>query len=840
MILCFYMEFKIIEKKWKKTWEVNNLFQNIEIDQQKKKYYILDMFPYPSGQGLHVGHPKGYIATDIFSRFIRMRGYNVLHPMGWDAFGLPAENYAIKTGIHPAIITKDNIQRYKEQINALALSYDWSKEIDTTDPAYYRWTQWIFLKLFEKGLAYIAETPINWCPSCKTGLANEEVEQGRCARCQTETTRKNMKQWMLKITAYAESLLEDLDLVDWPEPIKLMQRNWIGKSEGAEIKFLFEGESNKGISVFTTRIDTIFGVTALVVAPEHPLVSEHENKIKNYSEVKKYIEAATKKSELERIELNKEKTGVKLEGIFVINPLTEEKIQVWVGDYVIASYGGGAVMVVPAHDQRDFDFAERYQIPIKEVVQNQNKKVERGTGNELLEAFEQDGVLINSGGYSGLSSASARKKLAQELETKKMGGPKIHYRFRDWVFSRQRYWGEPFPLVFCEHCREKILSGDYKDGKFSQGEITNPGWVALPEESLPLELPETDTYQPTGTGESPLANIQEWVITKCPKCGGPGKRETNTMPNWAGSSWYYLRYADPKNNHELISQEKEKYWQPVDLYVGGAEHAVLHLLYARFWHKFLYDLGVVHSKEPFMKLKNQGMILGDNGAKMSKSLGNVVNPDDIIAQYSCDIFRTYEMFMGPFEGSSAWNTASINGVYRFLTKVSDLISQFGAAATSGPSKFEQARHSIIKKVTEDISDFKFNTVVSSLMEYTTKLEKGEASQDDLKTLVLLLAPFAPHLAEELWHIMNPRLAERDSVFMENWPVYDAKMAQSDEVEIVVQINGKFRASLKLTRNMGQAEVEKIALTDDKVKKFIDGKNVRKVIFVQNKIINLVV
>jgi len=860
------------EKKWQKIWEKNKLYQAKDF-LKKPKYYILDMFPYPSGEGLHVGHPRSYIATDIIYRYLKMRGYNVLQPMGWDAFGLPAENYAIKTGVQPAVITKRNIKHFKKQLKSLGFAYDWSREISTIDPEYYKWTQWIFLKMFEHGLAYLADTPINWCPSCKTGLANEEVISGKCDRCKTEVIRKKMKQWMLKITVYAERLLKGLNDLDWPEPIKLMQRNWIGKSEGTEVKFSTLGAVPAGrqtISVFTTRIDTIFGVVAVVVAPEHKIISDLKSQISNWTEVEKYLSEAEKKSELERTELQKEKTGVELKGIKAINPVNGEKIPVWAGDYVIGSYGGGAVMVVPAHDQRDYDFAIKYNLSIKEVIKSLNQGPERDEKGKILEAYEGEGVLINSGNFSDLLSEKGREELTKWLSSKSLGKKMVNYKFRDWVFSRQRYWGEPIPLVFCEHCaaqieaqinadKEQINADSQRQSAFSQrqsafsrGELLNPGWIALKEKDLPLVLPKVKAYKPTGTGESPLANIKKWVKTRCPKCGAKSRRETNTMPQWAGSCWYYLRYADPKNKKELISKKKEKYWQPVDLYVGGAEHAVLHLLYARFWHKFLYDIGAVSFPEPFLKLRNQGMVLGEDGEKMSKSRGNVINPDEIVKKYGADVLRVYEMFMGPFEGAIPWSAKSIEGVRRFLERVKKIVIERGLSASAkgyGGSteggknnSLERIRHRTIKKVTEDILNFKFNTAISSLMEYVNivSIEQTPVNSKDLEVLLLLLCPFAPHLAEELWHRIHTKLKESQSIFEEKWPVYRGELTKSEEVEIIIQVNGKLRDKITIKRGALKEEIEKCAFQSPQIQKFLENKQIKKTIFVQDRLINFVI
>jgi len=871
----------LIEKKWQRIWEKNKLYRAKDFE-KKPKYYILDMFPYPSSEGLHVGHPRSYTATDVVYRLLKMKGFNVLQPMGWDAFGLPAENYALKTGIHPKITTKKNIGRYKKQLQAMGLAYDWSREINTTDPEYYKWTQWIFLKMFENGLAYKKEAPINWCPSCKTGLANEEVTGGKCNRCGRETIRKTLSQWILKITAYAERLLQDLDLLDWPEPIKIMQKNWIGRSEGAKVKFKIalpgsrqrrQEKEEKTIDVFTTRIDTIFGVNAVVLAPEHPFVKDLKDKILNLAEVGEYLETAAKKSELERLELTKEKTGVELKGIKAINPLSEEKIPVWIGDYVIAYYGGGAVMNVPAHDQRDYDFSLKYNLPIKEVIKGGNpEKDEKGN---LLEAYEGEGVLVYSGKFSGLPSEKARESLTKYLEEKNLGGKKINYKLRDWIFSRQRYWGEPIPLVFCEQCKKRVESSKFQMAppgsplrrsdseasrqerqpnsikienwklkienlQFTLGELLNPGWIALKEKDLPLVLPPVKSYQPEETGESPLAKAKTWLKTKCPKCKKEASREINTMPQWAGSCWYYLRYLDPKNKKALVDKKKEKYWQPVDLYVGGAEHAVLHLLYARFWHKFLYDLGVVSTPEPFMKLKNQGMVLGEDGEKMSKSRGNVVNPDEINKKYGTDVLRVYEMFMGPFEGAIPWSTQSIEGVNRFLKRIENLVRR--KKKIDSKNGLERIRHQTIKRVTEDILNFKFNTAISCLMEYLNTLEEKEKeiSRKDLEASVLLISPFVPHLGEELWHLLRPKLSKNKSIFQEKWPAYQEELAKKEEIELVIEINGKLRDKVILRAGLKEEEVKEEILKREKVKKYLENQKIKKIIFVQDRLINFVV
>lgn len=830
-----------LEKKWQKVWEKSKLYQAEDFS-QKPKQYILVEFPYPSGEGLHVGHVRSYVALDAIARKKRMEGFNVLYPIGWDAFGLPTENYAIKKGIHPRKITQQNIKVFKRQLKSLGLSFDWSREINTTDPAYYKWTQWIFLQLFKKGLAYQAEIPINWCPSCKIGLANEEVIQGKCERCGTETEKRKIKQWMLKITAYADRLLKDLEKVDYLEKIKNQQINWIGRSEGTTIKFKVKGlklKVDEIIEVFTTRVDTIFGVTAIVVAPEHPIIENCKLKIENWDKVQTYIEAAQKKSDLERTDLAKEKTGVELKGIKAINPVTGQEIPVWVGDYVIATYGGGSVMVVPAHDQRDFDFAQKYDLPIIEVIQpiQNHHGAERGANNELLEAFEGDGILINSGEFSGLISEEAREKITNWLTEKKLGGPQVNYKLRDWVFSRQHYWGEPIPLVHCQKC----------------------GVVPVPEEELPVELPYVEKYQPTGTGESPLANCQDWVNTKCPKCGGPAKRETDTMPNWAGSSWYFLRYCDPKNDKVLADKKKLKYWLPVDLYNGGMEHTTLHLLYSRFWYKFLYDIGVVPTDEPYACRRSHGIILAEDGRKMSKSFGNVINPDEMIEKYGADALRVYEMFIGPFDQAIAWSTQGLVGVWRFLNRIWQMATNYelntNIQITS--AELERKIHQTIKKVSEDLDNMHFNTAVASLMELLNEMEKNKSSltKNNIEIYLKLLAPFAPHIAEELWHKIQTGTdctrtntesqhksasSPYESVFLERWPSYDKKLIEEKEIELVIQINGKIRDKVQVQAEITKEEAKKIALNRDRIKKYLSGKKIKKTIFVPNKLINFVI
>ncbi|HOM23929.1 MAG TPA: leucine--tRNA ligase [Termitinemataceae bacterium] len=813
--------FDIIEPKWQKYWEEHKTFRAVEdpaIPKEKRRY-VLDMFPYPSAQGLHVGHPEGYTATDIYCRYLRMRGYNVLHPMGFDAFGLPAENYAIKTGTHPATTTRANINRFREQIKALGFSYDWDREVSTCEPEYYKWTQWIFLKLFEKGLAYEAETPINWCPSCKTGLANEEVKEGCCDRCGTRVTRKRIRQWILKITAYAERLLQDLDELDWPEPVKLMQRNWIGRSEGANVIFQIEGHPDQ-LEIYTTRPDTLFGATYMVLAPEHPLVEKITTPDQRKA-VQTYIEEAAKKSDLERTDLAKEKTGV-FTGAYAINPVNGKKIPIWIADYVLISYGTGAIMAVPAHDERDWDFAKVFGLPIIQVVSPTPPQPGEDYSKPPSTCFTEEGYAVNSGDFTGLPTAEFKKKIVSWLEAKGLGRRAVNYKLRDWIFSRQRYWGEPIPIVHCQNC----------------------GIVPLPEDQLPLTLPEVQSYAPTGTGESPLAAITDWVNTTCPRCGGPAKRETNTMPQWAGSCWYYLRYLDPKNDTALASRQAIEYWMPVDLYVGGTEHAVLHLLYSRFWHKVLYDLGIVNTKEPFQRLVNQGMILGEDGQKMSKSRGNVINPDDIIREYGADSMRVYEMFMGPLEVSKPWSTAGLVGVSRFLERLWAIGEKplCKDLSDSGLPEEEQQKllrllHKTIKKVTHDTETLNFNTAISQMMIYSGELAKAERIPRSLwEPFVLLLAPYAPHLAEELWQ----KLGHSGSLAYEPWPTYDEELCKETEVTIVVQVNGKIRDKFNAAPGTSKEELEKTAQTLPGVQKWLEGHRVIKVIAVPDKLVNIVI
>ncbi|MDE3839970.1 leucine--tRNA ligase [Bacillus methanolicus] len=796
-----------IEKKWQKYWEENKTFKTSE-EKGKRKFYALDMFPYPSGAGLHVGHPEGYTATDILSRMKRMQGYNVLHPMGWDAFGLPAEQYALDTGNDPAEFTKHNIDNFRRQIKSLGFSYDWDREINTTDPDYYKWTQWIFLKLYEKGLAYIDEVPVNWCPALGTVLANEEVIDGKSERGGHPVERRPMKQWMLKITAYADRLLEDLEELDWPESIKEMQRNWIGRSEGAEITFNIEGHDGT-FTVFTTRPDTLFGATYAVLAPEHALVKEITTDSQREA-VEKYIDQIKSKSDLERTDLAKEKTGV-FTGAYAINPANGEKMPIWIADYVLASYGTGAIMAVPAHDERDYEFAKKFGLPIKEVVAG---------GNIEKEAYTGDGEHVNSGFLNGLNKEEAINKMISWLEEKGIGTKKVTYRLRDWLFSRQRYWGEPIPIIHWE------------DGTMT----------AVPEEELPLTLPKTTEIKPSGTGESPLANIEEWVNVVDPVTGKKGRRETNTMPQWAGSCWYYLRYIDPRNENALADPEKLKEWLPVDIYIGGAEHAVLHLLYARFWHKFLYDLGVVPTKEPFQKLYNQGMILGENNEKMSKSRGNVVNPDDIVISHGADTLRLYEMFMGPLDASKAWSTNGLDGSRRFLDRVWRLFVEEDGSLnpkiqeTDNAQVLEKVYHQTVKKVTEDFEGLRFNTAISQLMVFINEAYKADVlPKAYMEGFVKLLSPICPHIAEELWE----KLGHSGTIAYEAWPAYDEAKLVDDEIEIVVQVNGKVKAKLFVPADATKETLEQIAMDDDKIKEQIDGKTVRKVIAVPGKLVNIV-
>ncbi|EMF0275462.1 leucine--tRNA ligase [Enterococcus hirae] len=797
---------KEIEKKWQKYWAKNNTF-NTHDDPEKPKFYALDMFPYPSGQGLHVGHPEGYTATDILSRFKRSQGFNVLHPMGWDAFGLPAEQYALDTGNDPAEFTQKNIETFRRQINSLGFSYDWNREVNTTDPEYYKWTQWIFTKLYEKGLAYEAEVAVNWVPELGTVISNEEVIDGKSERGGYDVVRKPMRQWMLKITAYADRLLDDLDLVDWPDSIKEMQRNWIGRSVGANVEFKVAG-TDKTYTIFTTRPDTLFGATYSVLAPELDLVQEITTP-EQKAAVEAYIEETAKKSDLKRTDLAKEKTGV-FTGAYAINPVNGKEIPIWIADYVLASYGTGAIMAVPAHDERDYEFAKTFDLEILPVIEG---------GNIEEAAYTEDGPHINSEFLNGMNKAEAIAKMNEWLEENSCGEKEVSYRLRDWLFSRQRYWGEPIPIIHWE-----------------DGTVT-----ALPEEELPLRLPKTTNIKPSGTGESPLANIEEWVNVVDPVTGKKGRRETNTMPQWAGSSWYYLRYIDPHNKAELANYEKLERWLPVDIYIGGAEHAVLHLLYARFWHKFLYDIGVVPTKEPFQKLYNQGMILGENNEKMSKSRGNVVNPDDVVAKYGADTLRLYEMFMGPLDASIAWSENGLEGSRKFLDRVWRLIvdennKMRDRITTLNDGKLDKVYHQTVKKVTEDYENLHFNTAISQLMVFVNEAYKVDAlPYEYIEGFVQLLAPIAPHMGEELWAI----LGNEEGISYAPWPTYDESALVEDEIEVVFQINGKVRGKANVSRDLPKDELEKIAMNNETIKENIAGKTVRKVIVVPNKLVNIV-
>ncbi len=800
---------RAIEEKWRKEWEANPV--NVD-DGKKEKYYCLDMFPYPSGNGLHVGHWRGYVISDVWSRYKMMHGYYLIHPMGWDAFGLPAENYAIKTGQHPAISTAENVKNIKKQINQIAAIYDWDREVNTTDPEFYKWTQWIFAKMFENGLAYEKEFPINWCPSCKTGLANEEVVNGRCERCGSEVTKKNLRQWMLKITNYAERLLNDLDKLDWPEKVKKMQTDWIGKSYGAEVDFPIEGRDEK-ITVYTTRPDTLHGATFMVLAPEHELAKSLATD-ETREAVEAYIYEASMKSNVDRMQ-DKEKTGV-FTGTYAINPLNGKKVPIWLSDYVLADYGTGAIMCVPAHDDRDFAFATKFDIPIIQVIAKDGKEIEN-----MTEAYtDASGTMINSGEWNGRESAELKVEAPVLIEQMGIGRKTVNYKLRDWVFSRQRYWGEPIPIIHCPHC----------------------GNVAVPEDQLPLRLPDVKSYEPTGTGESPLAAIDEWVNCTCPKCGAPSKRETNTMPQWAGSSWYFLRYVDPHNTEALVSKEKADKYLPVDMYIGGVEHAVLHLLYSRFYTKFLYDIGVIDFDEPFTKLFNQGMICGrdrETGkpTKMSKSLGNIVSPDDIVENYGCDSLRLYELFVGPPELDSIWDDAGIDGVYRFLNKFYSMVSDHKDDQITPSKEMIRARHKMISMITERLESFSLNTVISGFMESTNSLtalakKEGGIDHETLEAAVLLIAPFAPHIGEELWQ----QLGHNDSVFHQSWPVFDEEAMKEDEIQVPVQVNGKTRAVISIPADA--AAEAAIAAGKAAVADRISG-TIIKEIYVPKKIINLV-
>ena len=796
---------KEIEQKWQKIWDDEKAFAASD-DYSKPKYYALVEFPYPSGQGLHVGHPRPYTALDIVARKRRMEGYNVLYPMGWDAFGLPTENYAIKNHIHPKIVTKNNVHRFKEQLHSLGYSFDWDREINTTDPEYYKWTQWIFLKLFKAGLAYKAEMPINWCTSCKVGLANEEVVNGHCERCGAEVIRKVKSQWMLKITEYADKLLEGLDHVDYIERVKVSQKNWIGRSTGAEVDFPIAGKEDK-LRIYTTRPDTLFGVTYMVISPEHPYIEKFASEIKNLDEVKAYQEQAARKSDFERSELAKEKTGVKIDGLAAVNPVNGKEIPIWVSDYVLMSYGTGAIMAVPAHDERDWEFAKKFNMPIIQVVESSEGPVDV---NEAAFVDVATGKLVNSGFLNGMEVAEAKKAIIEYLEKENIGTQKTNYKLRDWVFSRQRYWGEPIPIVHCDKC----------------------GYVPLPEDQLPLELPDVESYMPTDNGESPLAAMRSWVETTCPCCGGPAERETDTMPQWAGSSWYFLRYTDPHNTEALASPEALKYWMPVDWYNGGMEHTTLHLLYSRFWHRFLYDEKVVPCPEPYQKRTSHGMILGENGEKMSKSRGNVVNPDDIVNEFGADTLRTYEMFIGAFELSAAWSNEGVKGCRRFLERVWKL--QEIVTDEAGYSKeLETRMHQTIKKVSSDFETLKYNTAIAAMMSLINDFYKaGKVTRDEFKTLLILLNPVAPHMTEELWQIMN----YGGRLYQTSWPTYEEAKTVESEVEIAVQVNGKVRATIKIAADISKEDA--IAAGKAAVADKLTGQIVKE-IYVPGRLVNIV-
>lgn len=796
--------FEQIEKKWQDIWEKEKTFK-AGTDFSKPKFYGLIEFPYPSGNGLHVGHPRSNTAIDIISRKKRLEGYNVLYPIGWDAFGLPTENYAIKNKIHPSIVTKENIERFKKQLKRLGFSFDWSKEVNTTDPSYYKWTQWIFLQLYKKGLAYKASIPINFCTNCKIGLANEEVVNGACERCGGEVVQKVKSQWMLKITEYAERLYDDLDDTDFIEKVKIQQKNWIGKSKGAEVIFKIS-KTDDTVTVFTTRPDTLFGATYMVLSPENEILNKLH--IENMDEVKEYQQQASKKSEFERTELNKEKTGVMLKGVKAINPVNNEEIPIWISDYVLATYGTGAIMAVPAHDERDWEFAKKFQMPIVEVV--------RGGKDVQQEAYAdvENGIMVNSGFLNGLEVSEAKDKVIEYLENKGIGKSKTNFKLRDWVFSRQRYWGEPIPMIYCDKC----------------------GWVPVPEEELPLELPYAENYEPTDNGESPLSKLTDWVNTTCPKCNMPAKRETDTMPNWAGSSWYFIRYVDPNNDNEIADKKLLDYWMPVDWYNGGMEHTTLHLLYSRFWYKFLYDMGVVPTKEPYQKRTSHGMILGENGEKMSKSRGNVINPDDLVDEYGADTFRLYEMFIGPFDQAIPWSMQGVKGCYKFLEKVWN-IQEFIVDDMEYSKEFETIMHKTIKKVTEDYEKMKFNTAIATLMSLINDFNRvGKITKGEIKTFLILLNPIAPHITEEMWQINN----FKGKIVQNTWPKYIEEKTIDDEIELPVQVNGKLRGVITIPADANETMVSSIVRENEGIMKFMEGKQIVKEIYVSKRIYTIVV
>ena len=797
-----------IEKKWQKQWEKWKLFKTPD-KSKKPKFYVLDMFPYPSAEGVHVGHLRGYTFSDLIAKKKTMEGFNCLHPMGWDAFGLPAENFAIKTGIHPAKLTKESITNIKKQLLSAGFGYDWEREICSCQPDYYKWTQWMFLRLYQAGLAYKKEAAVNFCPSCKTVLANEQVIEGRCERCSSLVEKKYLEQWFFKITDYAERLLNDLNKIDWPEKIKIMQRNWIGKSEGTEIEFKLTNYE-LGIKVFTTRVDTLFGCTYVVIAPEHPIIENLKFKIGNWKEIEKYVEKAKKKTEIERLAEDKEKTGIELKWIKAINPVNNQEVPIFVADYVLMEYGTGVIMAVPAHDQRDFIFAKKHNLPIVEVI-----KSDDGKSSVEKDAFEEDGVLTNSGVFNGLSSAKAREEITKYLRKRNLGQTAIYYKLRDWLISRQRYWGAPIPIIYCPKCGE----------------------VPVPEKDLPVKLPEIKDFKPTGKGESPLAKSKKFVNLRCPKCGAASKRETDTLDTFVCSSWYFLRYIDPKNKKEPFGKLKVKNWLPVDLYIGGAEHATLHLLYARFFTKFLFDQKLIHFPEPFLKLFNQGIVYRQ-GAKMSKSKGNVVTPDHIIQKFGADTMRLYELFMGPADQATEWSDKGVIGCYRFLNKIWSLRQKtVDKKQRTENRELERLIHKTIKKVTEDIESFRFNTAISALMILTNELEKeNQLSVISYQLLLKLLAPMAPHLSEELWQ----KLGNKKSIFLEKWPKYDSKLIKEEIVTLVIQVNGKVRDKIEVEAGISKEEAKKLALSREKVQKWIEGKEIKKVIFVPGKLINIVV
>ena len=804
--------FKEVESKWQKKWEDNETFFAEDEKSKKEKWYGLVEFPYPSGKGLHVGHPRPYTAMDIIARKRRMQGYNVLFPMGFDAFGLPTENFAIKNHIHPKIVTENNIKHFTEQLKSIGFSFDWSRVINTTDPAYYKWTQWIFIQLFKKGLAYKTTMTINFCTSCKVGLSNEEVVNGRCERCGGEVIQKEKSEWMLKITEYAQRLIDGLKDVDFLEKIKAQEINWIGRSEGAEVKFKIK-DSDEELIVYTTRPDTLFGATYMVVAPEHKVIEKLASKIKNMDEIQEYQKEAARKSDFERSELNKDKTGIEIKGIVAINPVNNEEIPIWISDYVLSTYGTGAIMAVPAHDTRDYEFANKFNLPIIQVVESNDKNVKVDLDKEAFVDVET-GIMINSGFLNGLSVEEAKKKIIEFLEENKIGEKKVNYKLRDWVFSRQRYWGEPIPMVYCEKC----------------------GWQPIDEKELPLTLPEVDDFEPGENGESPLAKHPEWYETTCPKCGGKATRETDTMPQWAGSSWYYLRYMDPNNEEAIASKEAINYWSPVDWYNGGMEHVTLHLLYSRFWHKFLYDLGIVPTEEPYKKRTAHGMILGSNGEKMSKSKGNVINPDDVLKEFGADSFRVYEMFMGPFDQTANWSDESLRGCSKFLTRVWDM-QDFLVEGDTYSEEFEKMMHKAIKKVTNDIEEMKFNTCISTFMTMINEFYKlKRINKAEYTTFLHLLNPFAPHITEEI----NQLIGNKEELAYKKWPEYDEEKTIDDEIKLPVQFNGKLKSLINIAKDTEEEEVKKLVHEDEKVKKALEGKTIVKEIYVKNRIYNIVV